>query len=69
MDDADMTEIRCASCNRKLADADYQRLSIKRPRCGCLNSFTEGQRAPSPERPERQNHKGIDHGHSYSRAK
>ena len=68
MDDADMTEIRCASCNRKLADAEYQRLTIKCPRCGCLNSFRAGHRALPPERPERQNHRGIDHGHSDSRA-
>ncbi|MES2237613.1 MAG: Com family DNA-binding transcriptional regulator [Pseudomonadota bacterium] len=32
-----METIRCGNCNRKLAEAEYSRLSIKCPRCGTLN--------------------------------
>lgn len=32
-----MQEIRCGSCNRKLGVGEYTRLTIKCPRCGCMN--------------------------------
>ncbi|WP_373691443.1 Com family DNA-binding transcriptional regulator [Azonexus sp.] len=32
-----MEIIRCGACNRKLAEAEYTRLSIKCPRCGAIN--------------------------------
>ena len=32
-----MEVIRCGACNKKLAEAEYIRLSIKCPRCGALN--------------------------------
>ncbi|UCV13807.1 Com family DNA-binding transcriptional regulator [Quatrionicoccus australiensis] len=32
-----MKEVRCISCKRKLAEADYIRLEIKCPRCGKMN--------------------------------
>lgn len=32
-----MEIIRCIECNRKLAEAEFVRLSIKCPRCGFLN--------------------------------
>ncbi|MEO8119538.1 MAG: Com family DNA-binding transcriptional regulator [Rhodoferax sp.] len=43
-----MQEIRCGQCQRKLAEAEFVRLSIKCPRCGTLNDV----RAMSPQ-PER----------------
>ncbi|WP_150614824.1 Com family DNA-binding transcriptional regulator [Pandoraea terrigena] len=39
-----MQEIRCGSCNRKLGEGEYVRLSIKCARCGTLNFL----RAESP---------------------
>ncbi|TAG43604.1 MAG: Com family DNA-binding transcriptional regulator [Betaproteobacteria bacterium] len=64
-----MIDIRCAACNRKLGTGQFSLLIIKCARCSTLNTFTErpGQafepanRAPPPERPERQNHQGNDH--------
>nr|WP_314710664.1 Com family DNA-binding transcriptional regulator [uncultured Comamonas sp.] len=35
-----MEEIRCGSCNRKLAEGEYTRLAIKCPRCGALNQLS-----------------------------
>ncbi|MGE8405069.1 MAG: Com family DNA-binding transcriptional regulator [Delftia tsuruhatensis] len=40
-----MQEVRCSSCNRKLAMGIFQKLSIKCPRCGTLNSL----RVESPQ--------------------
>jgi phage FluMu protein Com len=44
-----MEVIRCGSCNKKLAEADYLRLSIKCPRCRTLN-----QRKAASLPPERR---------------
>lgn len=65
-----MTDIRCAACAKKLASGQYVSLTIKCGRCGTLNSFIERlpTRAPQPERPERQDLKGYDHGRFNSRA-
>ncbi len=38
-----MQTIRCAHCNRKLAEAIYLCLSIKCPRCGALNTLKAGE--------------------------
>lgn len=35
-----MEEIRCGSCNRKLAEGEYIRLAIKCPRCGAVNQLS-----------------------------
>eukprot|EP00952_Eustigmatos_sp_NYUAD-ZCMA_P001458 6461-Eustigmatos_ZCMA.PRE.1 len=32
-----MQEVRCGLCQRKLAEAEFDRLKIKCPRCGTLN--------------------------------
>lgn len=68
MDDA-MNEIRCASCNKKLAMADYKRLEIKCPRCGALNLLRaepgvlpSSQRSP-PERLERHSEQSNEWTH------
>ncbi|WP_318652150.1 Com family DNA-binding transcriptional regulator [Delftia sp. DLF01] len=45
MDQA-MQEVRCASCNRKLAMGIFLQLSIKCPRCGTLNSLRVDQSPP-----------------------
>lgn len=51
----EMQEIRCGSCNRKLGVGEYTRLTIKCPRCGCMNVMkaerlqSAGQRAPDIE--------------------
>lgn len=42
-------EVRCAKCNRKLADAAYTHLSIKCPRCKTVNTL----------RATRPNHQSI----------
>ncbi|MDR3017411.1 MAG: Com family DNA-binding transcriptional regulator [Delftia acidovorans] len=42
-----MQEVRCASCNRKLAMGVFLQLSIKCPRCGTLNSLRADQSPPS----------------------
>lgn len=39
-----MQEVRCGTCRRKLADAEFDRLKIKCPRCGTFNDL----RAMSP---------------------
>jgi phage FluMu protein Com len=41
-----METVRCGQCNRKLAEADYTRLSIKCPRCGAINQVTARSRPP-----------------------
>lgn len=46
--DADMQEVRCGHCSRKLAVAEYVRLDIKCPRCGTLNVLRA--ESPKPER-------------------
>jgi phage FluMu protein Com len=43
-----MQEIRCNQCYKKLDAGKYQRLSIKRPRCGTLNELRTDN--PTPER-------------------
>ncbi|MFS4552603.1 Com family DNA-binding transcriptional regulator [Comamonas resistens] len=35
-----MTEIRCGSCRKKLAEGEYIRLAIKCPRCGAFNQLS-----------------------------
>ncbi|WP_297572550.1 Com family DNA-binding transcriptional regulator [uncultured Deefgea sp.] len=44
-----METIRCAQCDKKLAEGQYTALNIKCPRCGALNLL----RAKSSE-PERR---------------
>lgn len=34
-----METVRCGSCGKKLAEAEYIRLSIKCPRCGVINQL------------------------------
>ncbi|WP_309822278.1 Com family DNA-binding transcriptional regulator [Acidovorax delafieldii] len=41
-----MEEIRCGHCGRKLAEAVFEQISIKCPRCGTMNHL----RALSPSR-------------------
>jgi phage FluMu protein Com len=43
-----MQEIRCGQCQRKLAEAEFVRLTIKCPRCGTLNDVRA--LSPPPER-------------------
>ncbi|MBO9680922.1 MAG: Com family DNA-binding transcriptional regulator [Acidovorax sp.] len=64
-----MQEVRCASCNRKLAEGLFQQLHIKCPRCGTLNSL----RAPSPpsecrRAPSTDTVKGTENGKENRRA-
>ncbi|MEW6562700.1 MAG: Com family DNA-binding transcriptional regulator [Pseudomonadota bacterium] len=40
-------EIRCGSCNRKLADGEFIRLAIKCPRCGTLNQLMATSHPPA----------------------
>lgn len=61
-----MKDIRCAACNRKLAEGQFVKLVIKCVRCSALNTFTEHpdpevNSVPPPERPERQQPKRYDH--------
>ncbi|PJC11814.1 MAG: Com family DNA-binding transcriptional regulator [Comamonadaceae bacterium CG_4_9_14_0_8_um_filter_60_18] len=44
-----MEIIRCGSCNRLLAKADFRQIEIKCPRCGTLNLVRA--ESPKPERP------------------
>jgi phage FluMu protein Com len=56
-----METIRCGQCDRKLAEADYIRLSIKCPRCGAINQMKAQEpltRAARPPRMEANNGKG-----------
>ncbi|WP_459951180.1 Com family DNA-binding transcriptional regulator [Denitratisoma sp. agr-D3] len=57
-----METIRCGSCNRKLAEADYTRLSIKCPRCGVLNHQVKAE-SPKPERHGASLSKETHRGH------
>lgn len=41
-----MEIIRCGACNKKLAEAEYTRLSIKCPRCGAINQVKAASREP-----------------------
>lgn len=43
-----MREVRCGNCQRKLAEAEFDRLKIKCPRCGTLNDVRAMR--PSTER-------------------
>ncbi|MBW7903126.1 MAG: Com family DNA-binding transcriptional regulator [Rhodocyclaceae bacterium] len=48
-----MKEVRCSNCNRKLAEAEYIRLSIKCPRCGAINelkAIEPPRRAPGAQK-------------------
>ncbi|MFZ5582022.1 Com family DNA-binding transcriptional regulator [Azospira sp. APE16] len=48
-----MKEIRCSSCNKKLAEADYRRLAIKCPRCGVMNDLKATEPPdPAPSAPK-----------------
>ncbi|WP_318773081.1 MULTISPECIES: Com family DNA-binding transcriptional regulator [Delftia] len=58
-----MQEVRCASCNRKLAMGVFQQLSIKCPRCGTLNSL-RAHMSPEPECLRAPLKKGSHHGSS-----
>ncbi|WP_074924296.1 Com family DNA-binding transcriptional regulator [Delftia lacustris] len=57
-----MQEVRCASCNRKLAMGVFQHLSIKCPRCGTLNSLRAWSSEPECLRAPLK--KGSHHGSS-----
>ena len=46
-----MEEIRCFSCNKKLAEAEFIRIAIKCPRCGVLN-----QKASEPPALQENSH-------------
>lgn len=51
-------EVRCAKCNRKLAEATYTHLSIKCPRCNTVNTLRASR--PTNQRiTECQNMKGT----------
>ncbi|MDR3300882.1 MAG: Com family DNA-binding transcriptional regulator [Candidatus Accumulibacter sp.] len=41
-----METIRCGQCGRKLAEADYVRISIKCPRCGTINQVMTPSHPP-----------------------
>lgn len=63
---ANLEEIRCGSCARKLGMGCYTRLDIKCPRCGALNILRatpadSGGQRPPPERPRASNN-GANHG-------
>jgi phage FluMu protein Com len=61
-----MEVIRCGNCNKKLAEADYIRLSIKCPRCGAINQMKAASR--EQERPGASVRKGTLHGKQASAA-
>ncbi len=50
-----MEIVRCGNCNKKLAEAEFIRLSIKCSRCGAFNELkaieplTRAPRAPNKE--------------------
>ncbi len=54
--------IRCGNCNRKLAEGDYLRLTIKCPRCGALNALRA--QSPTPERHRASLNKDMTDGSS-----
>ena len=55
-----MEIIRCGACNKKLAEAEYTRLSIKCPRCGAINQVKAASR--ETERHGASVRKGTLHG-------
>ncbi|MDD2721614.1 MAG: Com family DNA-binding transcriptional regulator [Gallionella sp.] len=52
-----METVRCGSCNRKLAEAEFIRLAIKCPRCGTLNQLMAMSHTPA--RPGASNRKEM----------
>jgi phage FluMu protein Com len=62
-----MQEVRCGSCERKLAEAaEFLRLKVKCPRCGTMNDVRAW--SPLPERPGASNLKGAPHGENSKQA-
>jgi phage FluMu protein Com len=53
-----METIRCGSCNKKLAEASYNAISIKCPRCGTINNHKKAAELPTSatRSPEEANH-------------
>jgi phage FluMu protein Com len=53
-----MEIIRCGSCNKKLAEASYNAISIKCPRCGTINNHKKAPELPTSatRSPEEANH-------------
>ena len=56
---ADMREIRCGKCAKKLGMGLFEVIQIKCPRCGTLNS--ERAESPKPERQGASSTKGVQH--------
>jgi phage FluMu protein Com len=52
--------IRCGKCNKKLAEAEFSRLSIKCPRCGAMNHL----KAIEPPNPAQKALKETDDDHA-----
>ncbi|WP_343734484.1 Com family DNA-binding transcriptional regulator [Acidovorax sp.] len=61
-----MEEIRCGQCGRKLAEAVFEQIAIKCPRCGTMNHLRAV--SPTPERPRvplpMKDHEQHSHGHT-----
>lgn len=56
-----METIRCTHCNKKLAEAEYIRLSIKCPRCGHINNLKAGEpRTMEIRHASPQPHRALD---------
>ena len=55
-----METVRCGQCNKKLAEAEYFRLSIKCPRCGTLNQVKAASH--TPERRGASTKEDVHHG-------
>lgn len=52
-----MTEVRCGKCSKKLAEGNFQSLSIKCPRCGTLNFLSAtGAKSERHGTPSRSHH-------------
>ncbi|WP_110390626.1 Com family DNA-binding transcriptional regulator [Rivihabitans pingtungensis] len=49
-------DIRCGNCRRKLGEGVYLSLTIKCPRCGCINHL----RAESPNHTERHERLALE---------
>jgi len=45
----DAPQIRCGNCNRLLGKGTALDLSIKCPRCGCINHVKERQQSAPPQ--------------------
>ncbi|MDN4572904.1 Com family DNA-binding transcriptional regulator [Pandoraea cepalis] len=56
-----MQEIRCGSCNRKLGEGEYLRLSIKCTRCGAFNVLRAGSPIPARQRASDMRKRSHDH--------